>query len=255
MLDQLERKILKDCCDLNENLTLIITPKDKTEKKVSYRSRFLAMDSKKQFLILDEPSPEQKDTKPLSRGERFEGFFAFKQFRYCFDSVVLGHTKFKLHSSEVIGFVVRLPKDLKDGDKREYFRVPCSMRPPVSVNFQIYKKDSDVPVSSVILEGKPEEFIGDMIDISGGGFSMRAKLGSGELPLEAGDIIKATFRLKQGGEDMEIWCIARNRRKYKATEIIIWGFQFMLDGRNKNINFCRNKIMHFVTERQREMMK
>ena len=83
---------------------------------------------------------------------------------------------------------------------------------------------------------------------------MRVKPGDKPFPLEKGDIINARFKLKAGYDPMELWAEVRNMRKYKDTEILVWGLQFLGKERNNNINFCRNKILRYVTERQREIL-
>lgn len=252
MLDKLETEIIRNCCDSNENLSLFIQEGD---KKLTYRSRFLEVDFKKQLLVIDVPTSDSQEGKPLARGERFEGFFTFKKFRYLFNSVVLGHTKFKLQRNEVMAFFIRLPKGLLDGDRRDYFRVQTSMRPPVSVLFHLYEQGASDPVMSTVVENSPQEFQAEMVDISGGGFSIRTKLGDSPLDLKVGDVIDVKFRLKKGMEEMTIWSIVRNKRKYKGTEIVIWGLQFIeKHEQNRLLRSYRNKIMRFVTERQRELM-
>jgi c-di-GMP-binding flagellar brake protein YcgR len=93
-----------------------------------------------------------------------------------------------------------------------------------------------------------------MVDISGGGFSMRTKPGDKPFLLDKGDIINARFRLKADYDEMEIWSEVRNKRKYKGTEIMVWGLQFIEGEKNMHMRFFRNKIMRFVVERQREML-
>ncbi|MCP4151496.1 MAG: hypothetical protein GY757_27375 [bacterium] len=215
----------------------------------------MEIDLKRNYLIMDMPSAETADAKPISKGETLEVFFAFKNLRYLIDTRVLGHTKFKMASSEINAFVIRLPGELKDGDKREYFRVQSNMRPPVTVLFHIYEKGAEKPVMSNIVKDTPTEFFGDMIDISGGGFSIRTKLGQNEFLLDKGDVVFAKFQLKKDTEEMTVWADVRSKRKYKGTAITVWGFMFMENEKNRQLRFYRNKIMRYVTERQREMLK
>jgi len=250
-LSELELNALQTCCDMNENLTLNVHEQDEL---YVFRGRFMAMDVRKGIIVIDEPSPETKNAKPISRGQSFEVFFEYKTFRYLFNSKVLEHTKFKLHDKGFYGLKILLPKELQDGDKREYFRVQTGMRPPVNFKFFIYEQDADKPIMSAVMKDAPEEFRAEMMDISGGGFAMRAKPGDKRLLLESGDVVQARFKLKAGFEDMEIWAEVRNKRKYKDTDITIWGLRFFEKDRNKHINYYRNKIMRYVTERQREII-
>jgi c-di-GMP-binding flagellar brake protein YcgR len=250
-LTEIETRVLKSCCELNDVLTLNVR---ENEKLFVYKSRFLEVNFNRGFIIIDVPSPETPDGKPLSKGQSFEVFFEYKVFRYLFDSKILDHTQFKLNDRSFYALKMRLPQQLKDGDKRDYFRVETPMRPPLPVRFNIYAGGAGTPIMSMLMQNKAEEFQGEMVDISGGGIAVRGKPGDKNLPLEKGDVINARFKLKPGLELMEIWCEVRNTRKYKDTEILVWGFRFLGKERNKTINYYRNKILRYVTERQREIL-
>ena len=240
-LTEIETQVLKNCCELNDRLFV-------------YKSRFLEVNSKQEFIIIDEPSPETPEGKPLSKGQYFEIFFEYKGFRYLFDSRILDHTTYKLHDRGFYALKILLPRQLKDRDKREYFRAEPILRPPVLVRFNIFPRGSKTPIMSTLIESKYEEFQGDMVDFSGGGFALRGKPGEKNFPLGKGDTVNARFKLKPGYDLMEIWSEVRNNRQYKDTEILIWGCQFLGKERNKTINYYRNKILRYVTERQREIL-
>ena len=250
-LTEIETRVIKTCCDLNDKLTLSIVENDRL---FVYKSRFLAVDFKKGFIIIDEPSPETPDAKPLSKGQYFEIFFEYKIFRYLFNSKVLDHTKYKLHQRAFYALKILLPRQLMDGDKRDYFRVETGMKPPIAVKFNIFAKGLETPGMSTLKENTPEEFKGEMVDISGGGFAMRVKMRDKPFPLEKGDTINARFKLKPDDELWEIWSEVRNIRKYKDTRIIVWGMKFLGKERNRNLYYYRNKILRYVTERQREIL-
>lgn len=250
-LTDIEVEVVKTCCELNDNLTLSVRENDEI---VVYKSRFLSVDFNKGFIIIDEPSPKNPDARLLSKGQYFKVFFEFKIFRYIFESRVLDHTLFTLNERSVHALKISLPEKLEDGSKREYFRVEAAMRPPVVVRFNIIKKGADSPVRSGLTGDQYDVFQGEVVDISGGGFALRRKPGDKQLILEKGDIINARFKLKPGFEEMEIWSEVRDFRKYKDTQINVWGLQFLGRERNKNINYYRNKIMRYVVERQREIL-
>ncbi len=252
MLSELEKKALKECCELNENISLNIKEKGKI---YVYKSRFLEIDFKRKYIIIDMPSAETHDAQPMAKGEHFEAFFTYKTFRYLFPSQILDHTRFKMQQMEIHAAKIFLPTELQDGDKREYFRVQVAMRPPVQVKFNIYEKNGDTPIMSKLVANSPKEFQAQMMDISGGGFSLKTTPGEKGLSLEKGDVINAKFRLKKGMEEMEIWSEVRNKRKYRETEMMVWGLQFIEDAqKNRYLKHYRNKIMRYVVERQREML-
>ncbi len=253
MLNEMEASLIKDCCELNENITISI--KEEKGKLYVYKSRFLAVNFKRKYLIIDMPSPETHDAPPMKKGTIFEGFFAFKKFRYLIDSRLLDFVKFKMQNREVHAAAISLPKDLRDGDTREYFRVETTMRPPTKLTFNIFPKDTDSAVMSAVVPDVAEEYLGEMVNISGGGFAIRSKPGERPFPLEKGDLINAKFQLKKELPEMLTWAEVRNKRKYKNTEMIIWGLQFIEDERNKNLKNYRNHILRFVVEMQRKMLK
>ncbi len=252
-LESLERDVLDMAAGQNENLTLTVT--NRNESYV-YVSRMLEVHFKKKFIIIDEASIDSENTKPLSKGEKFEVFFQFKGFRYLFDSIVLEHIKYNFNNRPIYALKIQLPTHLRDGERREYFRVGLSMKPPVHVKFNIFKKGEDTPIMSAVVAKQPEIYDGIITDISGGGFAIKAKEGSTLLDksLEQGDIINAQFLLKQEYQVMEIYSEVRSKHKYKGTEITIWGLMFLPEPKNRHLKNYRNKILRFVTERQRQLM-
>lgn len=245
-LTEIETRVLKTCCDLNDKLILNFVDNDRL---FVYKSRFLAVDFKEGFIIIDKPSPETLDARPLSKGQHIEIFFQYKTFRYIFNSKVLEHTQYKLHQQAFYALKILLPGQLIDGDKRDYFRVEAGMKPPIEVRFNIFAKGLEMPVKIT-----PQEFKGEMVDISGQGFAMKVKIGDKSFPLEKGHIINAMFKLKPGDELWEIWSEVRNIRNYKDTRIVVLGIKFLGKERNRNLNYYRNKILRYVTERQREIL-
>lgn len=250
-LNDIETKAIKSCCELNDTLTLNVIEND---KRFIYKSRFLAVDFKRKYIVIDEPSAETPDAKPFSKGQYFEVFFQYKIFRYLFHSRVVDHTMFTMNQMKVHALRILMPKQLKDGDMREYFRVQTGMRPPIEVKFDIIKKGEKEPIMSALIPGKVEEYQGELIDISGGGFSMRAKPGEKPFELEKGDKVGAEFQLKTEFGPMKLWAEVRNIRKYKDTHIIIWGFQFLGKAENRGLKVYQNKILRYVTNRQREIL-
>jgi c-di-GMP-binding flagellar brake protein YcgR len=250
-LSEMEARVLKTCCEENEKLIVFTTEND---KKFAYKSRFLFAHFDKDYIIIDEPSPDTSNARPISKGQYIEIFFETKLFRYLFESRVLEHTTFKLNYKAFHALKIQLPSRLKDGDKREYYRIETGLRPPIEVKFKIYKNDSQKPVMSDIIPDQPEEFIGEMVNISGGGFALRAKLGAVPLPLERGDIIDAVFKLREDLAALKIWSEVRNFRKYRDSGIVVWGFRFLGREKNEQISLQRNKILRYVIDRQRELL-
>jgi len=236
-LTDFETRVIKTCCDLNDKLILNIVENDSL---FVYKSRFLAVDFNNEFIIIDEPSPETPDARPLANDQYFEVFFEYKTFRYLFNSKVLELTEYKLHQRSFQALKILLPPQLVDGNNRDYFRVVPGMKPAIKVKFNI--------------ENTPGEFEGKMVDISGEGFAMKVKMKDKPFPLEKGDTINARFKLKPGDELWEIWSEVRNIREDEDARIVVLGMKFLGKEWNRNLNYYRNKILRYVTERQREIL-
>lgn len=248
-LSQNEAKVLKMCCDSNEKLTLKTIEKDRT---LFYKSRFLSVDFSKDVIIIDEPSPETQDARPISKNQEFEIFFELQKNRFLFDSRLIDHTQYTLNESTSHAIRISLPEVVRSGDMREYFRVETGMKHAVTVKFNIYKSDSQIPVMSSLIKGKAEDYEGEILDISGGGFSLREKPDSISLPLEKGDKINARFTLREEDGEIEIWSMISNVRKFKETHTKIFGLHFLGKENNWNIGALRTKIFRYVMDRQRE---
>lgn len=250
-LSENEVSVIRTCCELNQNLFLNVHEHDRL---YVYRSRFLAVDFTGGCIVIDVPSAETEDAKPLSRGQSFEIYFECETFRYLFFSSVLDHTQFRLNDRSFYALKISLPNQLQNGNKREYFRVQASMRPPIIIKFTIFPRGLTASSTASAISSNQPEHRAEMIDVSGGGFSMRVKPGDKPFYLDKGDIIKVKIKFRADYDVIEAWGEVRNKRKYKDTDIIIWGIQFLGKEMNANINQIRNKVLRFVTERQREIL-
>lgn len=253
-LNESDIALLKDLCELNENLTLSTT---EANQIFIYKSRFLHIDVKNNLMVIDEPSPETPNAKPLSKGQSFRVFFVYRNRRLLFSSKVLEHSMFKIKERGFYALKILAPVKLEDGERREFFRVETPSAPAVLARFNIFKYDFDkgtvhIPDSIGV---DTEEFEAQIINISGGGIGLKGLKNQKPLDLNKGDIVNARFKLRADIEEMEVWSEVRYRRSIQDAKVTLWGIQFMDDGqRNPNLKLQRNKIMRYVIERQREMM-
>ncbi len=247
VLNEIEQDILRTVTELNENITILIPQKN---PPVVYHSRFLDADFSNLFLIIDEASPESSAALPLARGEEINVFFEFKGFRYIFFSRVLEHTIFSFNNRNIYALKIALPDSLRDGERREYYRVETPKVPPVVVRFLIHKAGLDYPVMVAGSDNLPQEFKGRMIDISGGGFCMVV---DEKIDLVKGDYLHSFFQLKSGEEEFEIWAEVRYRRKFLDKEALI-GAMYLGEYKNFYLKGLKNKIMKYVIDRQRELL-
>lgn len=251
-LSDLERKILETCCESNESCTIL---RIEGGKQLVYHSRFFEYLPGQKILVIDEPSAETPGAKPLAVDEDFEVFFQFKDFRYMFKTVLKKHSFTRLGDRDVHSLEVRLPDRLDDGERREYFRIDVPMNPPVIMKFNVYKKGSIYPIYSQLVKSIPEEFQAQIVNISGGGFSFKPVGKHKNFELERGDIIKVRFKLTENLSIIDAWFMIRNKRKYHDSDHFEWGTWFIEDyKRNPDMKKYRNRILRYVTERQREIL-
>jgi c-di-GMP-binding flagellar brake protein YcgR len=252
-LKDFEVSMLRKCCDANEAIIISIKVGNDIH---TYRSRFLDINYKAQYLIIDEPSAESSKSKPLSKNQKFEAFFKYNLgagFRYIFNSRVLSRVMFKVGARGIYAFKIFLPPVLLDGERREYFRVPTEIKPEIIVKYKIYKDGEEEPLINQYLN-TPEIFKCTMLDISGGGLSIRSSQESGKIDLDVDDHILAEFKLKSTDKPLSLWGKVKNKRRFRDTKFFIWGIEFLDAKRNKLLKPCRNQIMRFVITRQREIL-
>lgn len=250
-MNDVEKMVLQACTDLNENVTVFSTVDDRVDV---YKSRFLDLNYSGKYIIIDEPSPENKDAGLILKNQELECFFEYKVFRYLFPAKVLDHWDFNLNGQLLRALKLTLPDQLKDGERREYFRVETSPRQPVVVRFFITKEGSAGPIMSPILEGKPHQFEGLAHDVSGGGICIYSKEKAFEQDLEKGDRVELFFFLKPGGEEIHLWADVRNSRRLENLGVHAWGVRFVENRLNPNLKKYRSLLMRYVMERQREIL-
>jgi c-di-GMP-binding flagellar brake protein YcgR len=246
-LSEMDLDILRLACESNESITIMGF--DRQTPSV-YKSRLLHLDLPGKSMIIDEASPDTPDAMPLARGENIDIFFEIRNFRYIFSSKIVDHTLFRLQNRGIYALKIILPSALRDGERREYFRVETPKSPAVKVEFLIHKRGASGPMMSALMADTPEIFEARIEDISGGGFSMSGRPG---IDLEKGDIIDARFLLKPNQPELQIWSEVRFRRN-RPTGDCLWGIMFLTENRNPYLKSLRSRIMRYVIERQRELL-
>ncbi len=246
-LSESERDILEMACEANENVTLL---KEDGEAPSVYKSRMLQFDPAAKTLIVDEPSADSPGARPLARGESIDVFFEVKTLRFIFSTQIAGHTTFRLRNREIRAMALGIPGALRDGERRDYFRVDAPKSPVIAVTFRIHKGGADRPVMSAVLEHAPELFETRLEDISGGGLAMS---GRPAIDLDKGDLVAASFALRPEGPALEMWAEVRYR-KTLPTGDSLWGVMFLSESRNPQLHAQRSRIMRYVIDRQRELL-
>ncbi len=250
-MNDVEKTVLKNCAELNENVTIFSSVDDRVDV---YKSRFLELSLSHKNLIIDEPSPENRDAALIMKNQKLECFFEYKSFRYLFDTRVLDHVDYLLNEQRIHALKISLPDMLSDGERREYFRVEVSPRQPVSARFLLFKRAAAAPEMSAILKGEPYWFDGLVHDVSGAGLCLYSKDKATDLALEKGDRLELFFCLKPGGEEMHLWAEVRNVRRIENLGVHAWGVRFLETKLNPNLKKSRNLLMRYVVERQREII-
>ena len=250
-MNDLEKTVLQNCAELNENVTVFSTFQDRIDV---YRSRFLGLNLEEKSLVIDEPSPENKDAALIMKNQALECFFEYKNFRYLFDCQVLDHVDFFLKDKRLHALKLTLPVRLNDGERREYFRVEVPPKQPITARFKLYKQGASKPEMSSILQGEPNWFEGLIHDVSGAGLCIYSNNRAVDLDLERGDRLEISFRLKPGGEEIVLWAEVRNTRRIENLDSFAWGVRFLENQLNPKLKKCRNLLMRYVVERQREIL-
>jgi len=250
-MNDVERTVLQNCAESNENLTVFSAANDRIDV---YKSRFLEINFSQKSLIIDDPSPENRDAALIMKNQHLECFFEYKSFRYLFKSKVLDHVDYFLNARSIHALNISLPDRLSDGERREYFRVEVSAKQPVTVRFLLYKHGEKEPEMSAILKGQPYWFEGLIHDVSGAGLCVYSKEKTVDLSLEKGDHLELFFSLKSGGEEIHLLAEVRNVRKIDNLDVHAWGVRFLEGQANPNLKKSRNLLMRYVVNRQREML-
>jgi c-di-GMP-binding flagellar brake protein YcgR len=149
-------------------------------------------------------------------------------------------------------FKIKTPSKLKDGERRNYFRVPAPMDKPIIVKFILYPKGAEhVVLNEDDPDGNPRVFEATLFDISGNGVALKS---DSKDEFDINDKIDMRFRLdKEDFDELKISGIIRNKRSYYGTDIPLYGIEFIHD---RSVEFKRalNKISKFVMKRQREIL-
>lgn len=235
----------------NENIT--IYHKTELGKGLTYRSRFFEINPKKKYIIIDSPVGEKGTYQQLVRKDKITGFFISRGFRFLFHTVVLKRDKFKLHGEvDVPVLIIRMPGDIYDGERRDFYRVPAPLDPLVKVKFVSYF-ESGQSFDTQKMPGLEDFGRSEAVlhDLSGGGLSVRSKE---ELSIMIGDIINMRFSFRSGSkENIRIEGLINNSRKSADKNAIIKGIEFLPD-RNDAYRDAIKKISRYVMERQRQMI-
>lgn len=244
IMKEQETALLQTLCEGNESLTIFVESQGNI---LVYKSRFIEI--RGDLLLLDLPSADSPNTPPLQRNEKISVFFSNGPNRFMFQSITREHSSYRLRETEQPGLLVDLPQELEDGEKREYFRIPLLLPPVLKTRFNVYKRKGTVPVMSALLPERIQEYEYEVLDLSGGGFSIKA---DNQLEINRGDWINAVFNLPGCEQEMVIWSELRNKRNHPVSHQQILGFLFLENDKNPFLKAQRNRIMRFVFSKQRE---
>jgi len=252
MSEPMDMDFLLRAAESNELIT--VYHKTETGKTLVYGSRFYQINPKKKYIIIAHPYGEDGTYQQLVRKDKITLFFIEKGFRFLLHSEVLKRDKMKLHGeSETPVMIIKMPKDIYDGERRNFFRVTAPADPPVSIKYISYFESghsfedqqdspelSDVAMSQAIVH-----------DLSSGGLAIRSR---GETGLMVGDIINMKFTFKPDEPDMRIEGLINNSRLLSDKETILKGIEFIPD-RSDDYRDAIKKISRYVMEQQRRMIK
>jgi c-di-GMP-binding flagellar brake protein YcgR len=251
MPPEIDIKFLAKAIEENENITIVVD--EDRKKRFVYRSRFFDIDKTDNTIIIDIATGEGDTYEPLTKGDKIKVYFQYSGFRFYFHSKVLGKFKYSLNENvKTAAFKIKTPSKLKDGERRNYFRVPAPMDKPIIVKFILYPKGAEhVVLNEDDPDGNPRVFEATLFDISGNGVALKS---DSKDEFDINDKIDMRFRLdKEDFDELKISGIIRNKRSYYGTDIPLYGIEFIHD---RSVEFKRalNKISKFVMKRQREIL-
>ncbi|MCP4218307.1 MAG: hypothetical protein GY765_26965 [bacterium] len=252
MTEPMDMEFLMKAADNNESLSILY--KTELGKDFNYRSRFIDINPKKKFVIIDFPRGDKSTYQKLVRNDKIHIYFLSKGFRFQFHTDVLKSDNLKFEGkAERHVMIIRMPKDIYDGERRNFYRVAAPADPSVHLKFvsyfdgnQSFEQQVEHPESED--DGMPGTIA---FDLSGGGLSMICKAGMG---LMVGDIINMHFRLRPTDTDeIHIEGLINNSRKAAESNSYIKGVEFLPD-RSESYKNALKRISRFVMQRQRAMI-
>ncbi len=235
--------------ETNDRMTLYY--KNELGKIFTFGSRFFDY-KKKKYIVIDRPYGEKGTYQQLVKKDRVVVFFICKGFRFKFTSEVLGKDKYKLRDTQEIPvLLLQMPKEIYDGERRNFFRVPAPMEPPITVKFLSYfdsNQSFEIQEVPELKEAGMKEAI--LNDLSGGGLSIRSAV---PMEIMTGDILNLRFRLGSSEmEEIQIEGLTNNSRK-TSDNALIKGIEFIPD-RSDSYRNANKRIARYVMERQRAMI-
>ncbi len=222
-------------------------------KALSYGSRFFEINPKKKYIIIDQPYGEHGTYQQLVRKDKIKIFFICKGYRFLFFSQILKRDIHKQEGhSDIKVLVIRMPDKILDGERRNFFRVPAPIDPPVKLKFVSYFESNQSFENQQEMPEIEDYGMSDAIihDISGGGLSMGS-----DQPLEimVGDVVNLRFCLRPDDDVLQIEGLINNSRISTDEDSMIKGVEFVPDRSDAYKNAIK-KISRYVMERQREMI-
>lgn len=251
MPEPMDKDFLIRAANDNESITVIY--KTETGKKINYASRFFEINPKKKYIIIDRPFGGKGAYRQLVRKDKITIFFITRGFRFLFHTQVLKRDTFSSGmGTDMPVLIIRLPDEIYDGERRNFFRVPMPMDPPIEARFVSYFEKSQ----SFDEQEAPDLEDYDMsesvtADLSGGGVSLRCGEDAGVM---VGDIINIRFALHAGDdEEIRVEGLINNSRKTSEKGVFLKGIEFLPD-RGDEYRNAQKKISRYVMNRQREMI-
>jgi len=214
-----------------------------------YKSRFLRLDDSKGNPILLIEAPTLKgNIVPIRPGQNVRISFSHNGYEYAFASQVLGRTKFELNPQlTVTSLELLIPEQVSSGGKRGFYRIPLGTAP------------SEVALS-ILAKGKSgkdrvrSREKGTLTDIGGGGLGFRMPEGK-SLLLSPGTRLLLQFPLPGDNDQIKLpgrICFSLRRPELREA---FFGVQFTDVDTKIEYKQDVDKILHFVAEQQRQLMR
>jgi len=238
--------ILSRVCAQNLPLDLRIIGEEPASE---YRSRFLNLDATREGLILIIEAPTSRGTiVPARPGEDTRVSFFYNGRDLSFVSQVLRRGKFSLSPTvNVPSLDLLVPEHASFSERRSFYRIVVTESPPIELKIGIFTETG----KSRRIRSRVK---GIITDIAGGGLGFCMSEGK-SLLLAIGTRLLISFRLPDDEQEIKILgriCFTLRRSEVRQA---FFGVQFMEIDSDIEYKQSVDKILRFVAERQRRMIK
>jgi len=185
---------------------------------------------------------------PVRPGQEIKVSFSYDGRGMSFTTHIRGRGKFSLSSAvSVPSLNILVPENVSIRERRGFYRLLVTDLPPIEITMGVFSGEG----TRRRIRSREK---GVMTDLGGGGLGFRISEGK-SLLLALGTRLSLSFQLPD--DEQEIKIIGRTCFSLRRSELreIFFGVQFVETESNIEYKQSIDKILRFVAERQRRMLK